>query len=315
MRLRVLQSGILGLFCVTLAIRNAPALQPPVPSDSIAATVNGESITLEEIDAVLEATLRGATLTKAQHRELRRAILEDLIDEKLLRQFLNKQVPKVDSAELEAQMAALKANLIKENDTLEDFLKRSHRSEVQLRDEWKARLQLAQYVRELASDEKLRAYHAAHRDHFDKVQVRASHILIRAGGQSSPVDRAAAKEKLQRIREQIVKGHLSFGAAARKYSQCSTALKNGDMGFLARRGLPEDEPLARTAFALRVGEVSSVIESDRGVHLLTVTERKPGKPTAIENCVLEVLDAFAEDTRIDLVQKLRKEGKVEVRLR
>ena len=171
------------------------------------------------------------------------------------------------------------------------------------------------YVKEIASDEKLKAYHAANRDHFDRVEVRVSHILIRVGKDASAVERAVAKEKLQRIRGELASGYLTFAAAAKKYSQCPSALKNGDLGFIRRRGLPEDEPLARAAFALKVGELSDVIETERGLHLLKLTERKPGTPTVLEKCVVEVLEAFAEDTRTELVRKLRNEIAVQIMLR
>lgn len=282
--------------------------------DFVAATVNGEPITLREVSAALRTSLPSVPLTPSQSRNLQRAILEELIEEKLLRQFLAKNAPKAEAAELDAHLAALKAALIKENTTLEEFLRRSNQTESQLREAWSLRIQLSHYVKQLATDERLKACHAANRDHFDKVEVRVSHILIRLGSDATVVERAAAREKLERIRAELAGGQLTFPAAATKYSQCSTGLKNGDLGFFRRRGLPEDEPLARAAFALNVGEMSEVIESNRGLHLLQVTDRKAGTPCELEKCVVEVLELFAEDIRADLVKKLRKEGSVRISL-
>jgi peptidyl-prolyl cis-trans isomerase C len=126
------------------------------------------------------------------------------------------------------------------------------------------------------------------------------------------VERAAAKEKLEAIRADILAGRTTFTAAAKKSSQCRSALKGGDLGFMFRRGLPEDEPLARAAFALKPGELSGVIETDRGLHLVTVTDRKPGRPSVLERCILEVLEAYTEDVRAELVEKLRKEARIHV---
>ena len=122
------------------------------------------------------------------------------------------------------------------------------------------------------------------------------------------------EEKLQAIRAELAAGKTTFAAAAKKYSQCPSALKNGDLGFVLRRGLPEDEPLAKAAFALKVGGLSDVVETDRGFHLVTITDRKPGTPSVLEKCVVEVLEAYAEDFRAELVKKLRKEGQVKVTL-
>ena len=106
----------------SLCAQNASQFPGAEPPEAIAAKVNGESITVQEIDAILKRTLPGAPLLPSQLRDLRRALLEDLIEEKLLRQFLDKHAPKIDAVELDAQMAALKASLVKENVSLEEYL-------------------------------------------------------------------------------------------------------------------------------------------------------------------------------------------------
>ena len=288
--------------------------QPPAgpPAADVAATVNGEAITLAELDSALSANLPATPLTPAQKRKLRAALVEDLIDEKVLRQFLARTVPKVEPAEVDAQMTALRARLTKENVTLADFLKRTGQTEDRLREDWAAQIRLTNYVKQIATDDKLKAYHAANRDHFDGVEVRVSHILVRVGKDASPVERAAAREKLEALRREVAAGRLTFAAAAKKHSQCASGLNGGDLGFIPRRALPEDELVAGAAFALKVGELSEVIETVRGYRLLTVTDRKPGVPSVLEKCVVEVLDAYAEDVRAELIARLRKEARIHV---
>jgi parvulin-like peptidyl-prolyl isomerase len=294
---------------------SANAQAPPTPpAADVAATVNGEPISIAELDSALNATLPATPLTAAQRKKLRAALLEDLIDERVLRQFLVRSAPKVEPAEVDAQMTALKARLVKENLTLDGFLKRTGQTEAQLREEWAAQIRLANHVKRIATDDKLRAYHAANRDHFDKVEVRVSHILVRVGKDAPAVERAAAREKLEALRREVAAGRLAFAAAAKKYSQCASGLTGGDLGFIPRRGLPEDEPLAKAAFGLKVGELSEVAETARGYHLLTVTDRKPGVPSELEKCIVEVLEAYAEDVRTELIANLRKEAKIQVLL-
>lgn len=289
--------------------------QPAMPQPTaVAATVNSQPITVAEVDAALGASLPSAPITAAQRRQLRAAVLNDLIDDVLLKQFLAKNGPKVDPAEIDAQMRALTARLIRENRTLAQFLKDSGQTEAQLREFWTTNIQLAGYVKKQATDDQLKAYHAANRDHFDKVEVRLSHIVIRLGRNVPPTERAAAREKLQTLRGDIAAGKADFVAAARKVSQCPSALKGGDLGFIPRRGLPEDEPFAKAAFALKVGELSQVIETDYGLHLLLVTDRKPGTPSTVEKCIVEVLEAYTDDYRMELVARLRKEAKIVVTL-
>jgi peptidyl-prolyl cis-trans isomerase C len=291
------------------------AAEPPATGADVAATVNGQPIALAELDAAIDASFRpGTPLTAAQRKHLRAAIIDDLIDEALVRQFLAKHGPKVDPADLDAQMKALAAQLVKENRTLADYLKQTRQTEAQLRAAWTAQLQLDAYVKQQVTDEQLKAYHAANRDHFDKVEVRVSHVVTRIGKSAPPAERAIVREKLQAVRADIAAGKLDFATAAKKFSQCPSAKAGGDLGFVVRRGLPEDEPLARAAFAMKVGGLSDVVETDYGFHILTVTDRKPGTPSVLEKCVVEVLEAYSDDYRIELVKKLRKEGQIKVTL-
>lgn len=284
------------------------------PPSSVAATVNGQPITLAEVDAALGASLPSAPITAAQRRHLRAAVLNDLIDDRLVKQFLAKHGPKVDPAEIDAQMKALQARLLKENRTLAQYLKDTGQTEAQLREDWTAHIQLANYVKQQVTDDQLRAYHAAHKDHFDKVEVRLSHIVVRVGKNAPETERTAARQKLQSLRADILSGKIDFATAARKASQCPSGLNGGDLGFIRRRGLPEDEPIARAAFALKVGAISEIVESDYGFHLLLVTDRKPGTPSTVEQCIVEVLEEYTEDTRIALVAQLRKEAKIVITL-
>ncbi len=286
----------------------------PAAGPTVAAEVNDEQILVAEVDALVDANLSAVPVTPAQRKQLRLTLLDDLIDERLIRQFLAKNAPKVDAEEIAACMTVLKARLVKENKTLADHLKKTGQTEAQLVAEWTAAIQLSNYVKQQVTDDQLRAFFAANRDQFDRAEVRVSHIMIRIGKNTPPVERAAAREKLMAIRADIQAGRLDFAAAVKKYSQCHTARTGGDLGFMPRRGIPEDEPIARAAFASKVGTLSEVVETDYGMHLLTVTDRKAGTPTTIEKCIVEVLEAYTEDFRTKLAARLRKEGKVRITL-
>ena len=300
-------------FACALAL-SVPAFAQTPPATDLAATVNGQAITLAELDAAISASLPNVPLTAAHRRQLRPVVLNDLIDDALLKQFLAKNGPKVDPAELDAQMTALTARLTRENVTLAAYLKQSGQTEAQLRAEWATQIQLAGYVKSQATDEQLKAYHAANRDHYDRVEVRLSHVLVRIGRSAPAADRDAARQRLAAVRADVAAGKIDFASAARKFSQCPTAKAGGDLGFVPRRGMPEDEPLAKVAFAMKVGALSEVVETDYGFHILTVTDRKPGTPSAFEKCAGEVLEDYTDDQRVELVKKLRKDAQVKITL-
>ena len=99
-------------------------------------------------------------------------------------------------------------------------------------------------------------------------QTRARHILIRV---NEVVSEAEALRKLEAVRERIANG-VDFAEQARLYSQDGSAAKGGDLGWLSPSDtVPEFE---RAMDALKVGEVSQVVQSPFGMHLIQVQERR-----------------------------------------
>ncbi|HEY2911046.1 MAG TPA: peptidylprolyl isomerase, partial [Gemmataceae bacterium] len=107
---------------------------------------------------------------------------------------------------------------------------------------------------------------------------------------------------------------IDFATAARKHSQDPTAAMDGDLGFLPRKGSFMDEAFTKAAFALKPGELSDIVETEFGLHLILVAARKPGQPSQYDKCKDEVREAFADDYRAELVAKLRKEAQIKVTL-
>ncbi|MCI0702042.1 MAG: peptidylprolyl isomerase [Planctomycetia bacterium] len=287
--------------------------QPPAPpKDSVAATVNGEKIMLSEVDAVLRATLPLTPLNAAQQRQMRTEVLTDLVDDVLLRQYLRKYGPKVDPSEIDSQLKAFGEKLKQEGKSLADFYKQTGQTEAQVRESWLIAMQLTGYVKSLATEEQLKAYFAANKDHFDRVQVKVRHIVLRVRKNATPVERAAAKEKLEAIRSEIAAGKLDFAMAARKHSQCPSGPTGGGIGFIFRKNGFMDEAFSKAAFALKPGELSGVVETEFGFHILQVTDRKPGTPTTYDKSATDVLDTYSDDFRVELIAKLRKQAQIAI---
>lgn len=305
---------VLAASIIVLSMSSPGKAQSPPAAGMVVATVNGETISLAELDGALSANLPVLPLTAAQRRQLRSALLSDLIDDRLIKQYLAKKGPKVDAAELDAQLKEFTAQLQRENQTLAQYLKKTGLTEAKLRADWTESIQLSSMVQHQVTDNEIRAYHAANRDFFDKVEIRISHLFIRSSKGALPGERAAAMEKIQAIRAELIAGKTDFATAARKHSQDDNSRIGGDLGFMLRRSPQLEEALLKAAFALKVGEVSDVLETPTGLHLLKVTERKPGKPTTVENCIADVLEAYTDDFRANLIAMLRKEAQIRISL-
>jgi len=299
--------------CALVLAAPLAAAQAPPTTAPVAATVNGETIRQDQVDAVIRRMrVADGPLSDSQVKRLRQEVVQDLIDDLLLRQHMRRHGPKVEPAELDKHMAALAAGLRRQGKTLAEYCRENGRTDEQVRDSWATLVQFQRYVDQQATDEKLRKYHEANRALFDRETVRVSQIVVRVGPNAPPTERAAARQKLAAVRAEVVAGKLSFADAARKHSMCPSAPKGGDLGFVGLRDPAADEAVVRAAFAQKAGEVSEPLDGEFGVHLVQATERKPGTPTAFEKVADLVRECYAEDVRQGLVGLLRQQATIQV---
>jgi parvulin-like peptidyl-prolyl isomerase len=308
---RLGRAFMLGVF-IAFAAHSQVAAQLFGSKPKVAAIVNGEPITLDDVDALLKRA--SPTPLDAAHQRARRLdALEGLIDELLVRQFLRQHGPKIDAADVDQAFAALEAAQKAHARTMADYLKESGQTEAQARENIRALLQMAGYVKDNMTEAALRKYYDENKDFFDRTTVRVSQIVLRVGRLVPAQERRTAREKLEALRAQIAAGKIDFASAAKAHSHCPSAAQGGDLGFIARKW-HVDEPIARAAFALQIGELSGVVESEVGFHLLKVTERRAGPGSPFEMSVEEVRACYAEELRLTLPAKLRAQAKIEATL-
>ncbi len=112
-------------------------------------------------------------------------------------------------------------------------------------------------------------------------QRRASHILISAPKDAPAAQRQAAKDKATKLLEDLRKHPDTFADVARKNSQDpGSAEKGGDLGFMGRGALVK--PFEDAMYALKDGQVSDVVETDYGYHIIKLTGIKPAEIKPLE---------------------------------
>jgi parvulin-like peptidyl-prolyl isomerase len=299
---------------VVPASSTAQAGAMAVPLTKPVAAVNGEAITMLEVEAVVKLLPPAPVKpTDGQMQQLRREALEMLIDDVLMRQFLSKNGRHVEPREVEQRVAELQTALKSQNRSLNDFLSDTGQTENHLRLDVLKKLQWDDLVRAQMTDENLERYFAANRDFYAGVTVRASHILVRVPATAGPQEIENARTMLTDLRQKVIVGQLDFAEAARKYSQCTSAAQGGDIGYFPRKWAV-DERIARTAFGMKVGEVSEVVQSDYGLHLVKVTDRKAGQPCEYNKMKEEVRENFAMELWQTMLAQQRKSARIEIRL-
>jgi peptidyl-prolyl cis-trans isomerase D len=125
-----------------------------------------------------------------------------------------------------------------------------------------------------------------------EAEVRASHILVNAPKDASAADRAKAKQKAEDLLAQVKAHPDQFAQIAQKNSDDpGSANKGGDLGYFARGQIAGGKAFDDAAFSLKKGEVSNIVESDFGYHIIQATDVKP----AVTKPFDEVKDALAKD--------------------
>jgi peptidyl-prolyl cis-trans isomerase C len=299
--------AILGLCALQADGQGSTAPEKP------AAHVNGEAISMADVRAILEARPSPVPLTAGQQRELRQAAVDMLIDDLLMRQFLRKNALPAQPQEIQKEIDELKDALKKKTQTLEQFLREGKQSEEQFRLDVAARIQWKHYLASRFPESEARNYYGANKVLFDKVFVRASHILVKLTPTASAVEKQTARSKLETIRQEILAGKLDFGEAAKKYSDCPSKDKGGDIGPFPYKFVVV-EPFAKAAFALKKGDVSDVVVTEFGMHLIKVTDRTQTETTTYDSVKDSIREVMAQD--MDLYQSIllaqRKEAKIVV---
>lgn len=273
--------------------------------DRIVAVVNDEVVTLSELNINVdnymkryEKTGQGPDRANIE-QQVRRGILREMIDEKLIEQKAKKlgiAATDKDVDEVMQEMLSKKNLSMQEmqdaiastGETFEDYKN-------DLRQHLTRRNLLAREIkrRVTVSDEEIGNYYREHRkDYEGKAAVRIKQILIIVPKDSD----AETKEKLRVRAGEILlrlKSGVSFDLMAAQVSQGPAAQTGGDLGFV-EKGLMLPE-VDRVAFSLGVGEMSDVIESAIGFHIITIVDKRGEGIKSFESVKEEIVEKIGKE--------------------
>jgi len=130
--------------------------------------------------------------------------------------------------------------------------------------------------------DEIRKYYGEHQTEFGAAEQRhAAHILIAVTAQASEADKKAAREKAESILQQVKQSPAKFAELAKKYSaDPGSAANGGDLGLFGRGMMVK--PFEDAAFSLKPGEISGVVQSDFGFHIIKLLEVKAAKIPPLE---------------------------------
>ena len=313
---------IVGLVLTWVAI---PAFaEETQPSEDKVALVNGSVVSRVTFDREMSGVRQrfssmGKPISPSQLQELEKKVLDNLINIELLYQQSRKVGTKVDEAEVSAQLETLKKRFPTEAE-FKNAINKMKLTETVMKSQIRRGITIQRFLDKKTlgkvevTEEEIKAYYDSHTNFFKKPgQVRASHILIKVEPGANEKDKAKARKKIEKIRQRLVKGE-DFGALAKEFSQCPSSAKGGDLNYFGRRQMAK--PFEDAAFALKVGELSDVVETRFGYHLIKVTDKKPASTYSYKDVKNRIRkNLVREKTRIEVsnyVQELKKAAKIEI---
>jgi len=166
------------------------------------------------------------------------------------------------------------------------------------------------------TDDEVKSFYNENKEQLkEEPQVKASHILIGVDASASAEEKAKAKAKAEALLKEI-KGGKDFAEAAKASSTCPSKEQGGDLGYFGKGQMVP--PFEQAAFAMKVGDISDVVETQFGYHIIKLTDKKDGEAPKLEE-IKEKISAFLKGQKTqkavyDYVTKLRKDAKVEILL-
>lgn len=298
------------------AAQAVPALLP-----DIVARVNGEAVSKGDLDmAIGELEARAGQPMPADQRDrIVRRVLDQLIGYRLLRQESIARKVAVPEAEIEARIAALRAQFPSE-EAFTQTLELRKLTLATLRKDAREGIQIDTMLRtELGATgvtaEQVTEFYEKNPSEFQQGErVRASHILIGVPQDADPAVKEQARARAADVLKEVKAGK-DFAALAKQYSNDPGSAPNGgDLGYFERGQMVG--PFEQTAFSLAPAQTSDLVESPFGFHIIRVADKQASRTIPIADVraqIQQFLEGRSREQQTGaFVESLKAKGKVDI---
>jgi len=241
----------------------------------VVARVGDVAIQRQEVDALLSRLGGAAGGDQAERHRAQAAVLEQIIDERIVREELARAGVAIEPAAVEAAIDRLRQQVKAQGKELETVLAASGRSIESLREQATLEMTIEAYVRPRLTDAAMKRIFEANRRELDGTLLRVSHIVLRPDSVGGDVAEAL-RQRAAAIRSEIVQGHISFADAAKQFSAGPSRRQGGDLGWIGPDA-PMLEAFAREVYPLAKGGITEPFLTMFGVHIAMVTAVEPGR--------------------------------------
>jgi len=294
--------------------------------ETVVAKVNAEELYETQLESAVknynqflkDQGIEMRALGQDQMHKVRHFMLQKLVERELLHQEALKKKIKVTKEEIDKVMETSESNYPSHQDFLDDVLEEGETIE-----NYRERLAYDMLVNKLTS----KRYEDRKKEHSpNEVQqfyqqntqlfaqpesVNIGHILLNIEEDGNTKEWDKAKKKLLKLRE----NKKDFRELAKEHSECPTGKKGGDLGFVPRGRL--FQPLELAAFKLKDNEISQPVESNAGIHLIKLYERRPQGFIPPYDEITELVDQAAKTNQAqqiyqDYIEELQAKATVKL---
>lgn len=318
---------VMGSAAVSVAAE--PAKQPaatkaaaPKKMAGNVATVNGVAIKRNdferEVFAIKNRFGMNEKMDAKQEGEIKKSVLEKMIGGELLYQASKKKGVKVEAAAIDAELGKLKKRFPGDKE-FKEAIKRSGVTEAELKSQMQRNLAIQRLIEKdfaakaTVTPEEAKEFYEKNKEKFKQPeQVKASHILIEVKPEAPEAEKKAARQKIEAIQKKVKAGE-DFAKLAQENSQCPSSKQGGDLGYF---GKGQMVPAFETAaFGLKVGEVSGIVETQFGYHIIKATDKKAESTVAFDTAKEQIMQRMksgkVQEAVGRYVDELEKGAKIE----
>jgi peptidyl-prolyl cis-trans isomerase C len=300
-----------------------PAPPKPVPAQipAIIARVNGEDVKKADFDRIIQTmeARAGQPIPADRRDEILRGAIDQLVVYTLLSQESKSRGIKIEEAEIDAQIGKLKSQFPTQ-EAFDKALKDRGFTMESLRKDARVDLSVTRLMdAEVAalpgpSDLEAKEFYDKNPDKFKQDEsVRASHILIRVDEKADAAARKKARADIDAVLKQA-KGGADFAKLAQQHSQDGSAAQGGDLNYFNKGAMVP--AFDKVAFELKPGQISDVVTTQFGYHIIKVVDHKPGRTIPFEESSAQIKQFLTEEKKKKhsdaFIEGLKKKSKIEV---
>ena len=298
-----------------------PAKPIPAVLPDVIANCNGDTIPKAEFEGAVRSVEQrnGRPIPTEKRDEVYRGVLDDLVAYRLLKQEVKQRPLTVTDGDVEARIAAFKQQMGTEAN-FKAALQAQQITEAKLREDARTDLLVAKLLDQevnqkiLVKPTDIATFYEKNPDRFQQGEtMRASHILVLVPAEATAQARTAARGRAEAALK-AAKGGQDFAKLARQYSQDASAQRGGDLGFFPRGQMVP--AFDQAAFALAPGQVSDLVETQFGFHIIKAAEKRPARVVPFVEVAGQIQKFLEQEQRQEkgkaLVDQLKAKGKVQL---